>query len=211
MHEWRIFMKGLHFSKFKVVILVCFQILGESAACKDGAGATATSDPEDGGDGDISTMDPEPEVVNRGSQCNIRCLHSSLAVQVKPQIVDVGTQTERFEHCRSTRLASPEQSDDEWSFSDIINHSGDMSWSPGEEMLSEFSEEEPEELESLSDPNAIDKFIVCQRQLLSLFTACPACCRETQGHIMHPEATFIKVKQVMSYLSTVYEELNYSL
>lgn len=44
-------MKGLHFLKFKVVILVCFQILGESAASKDGAGATATSDPE--GDGDV--------------------------------------------------------------------------------------------------------------------------------------------------------------
>ena len=67
-------------------------------------------------------------------------------------MVDVGTQTERFEHRRSTPLASPEQSDDEWSFSNIINHSGDMSWSPGEEMLSESSEEEPEELESLSDP-----------------------------------------------------------
>lgn len=66
-------------------------------------------------------------------------------------MVDAGTQTERFEHRRSTPLASPEQSDDEWSFSDI-NHSGDMSWSPGEEMLSESSEEEPEELESLSDP-----------------------------------------------------------
>ncbi|XP_077069958.1 uncharacterized protein LOC143722443 [Siphateles boraxobius] len=70
-----------------------------------------------------------------------------------------------------------------------------MSWSPGEEMLSESSEEKPEELESLSDPNAVDKFIVCQRQLLSLFTVCPACCGETQGHIMHPEGTFIKVKQ----------------
>ncbi|CAL8282366.1 unnamed protein product [Gadus morhua 'NCC'] len=63
-----------------------------------------------------------------------------------------------------------------------------------EDMLSESSEEEPEELESLSDPNAVE-FIVCQRQLLSLFTVCPACCRETQGHIMHPEGIFIKVKQ----------------
>lgn len=78
MHEWGIFIKGLHFLKFKVVILVCFQILGESAASKDGAGATATSDPEDDGDGDISTMDPKPVVVHRGSQCNIRCLHRSL-------------------------------------------------------------------------------------------------------------------------------------
>lgn len=59
--------------------------------------------------------------------------------------------------------------------------------------------------------SAVDKFIVCQRQLLSLFTVCPTCCGETQGHIMHPEGTFIKVKQVMSYLSTVCEELNYSL
>ena len=66
-------------------------------------------------------------------------------------MVDVGTQTERFEIRRSSPLASPEQSDDEWSFSDI-NLSGDMSWIPEEHMLSETSEEEPEELESLSDP-----------------------------------------------------------
>ncbi|KAK0146749.1 hypothetical protein N1851_013956 [Merluccius polli] len=147
-------------------------ILGESAASKDGAGVTTTSEPEDDGDdgdGDISTMDPEP---------------------VKPQMVDMGTQTERFEIRRSTPLASPEQSDDEWSFSDI-NHSGDMSWIPEEDMSSESSEEEPEELESLM----CDKFIVCQRELLSLFTVCPACGGETQGHIMHPEGTSIKVKQ----------------
>lgn len=71
-------MKGLHFLKLKVVILVCFQILAESAASKEGAGATATSDPGDDGDGDISTMEPEQEVVHRGSQCSIRCLHRSL-------------------------------------------------------------------------------------------------------------------------------------
>ncbi|XP_062380815.1 uncharacterized protein LOC134068988 isoform X2 [Sardina pilchardus] len=56
-------------------------MLVESAASKDGAGATTTSEPEDDGDGDISTMDPEPVVVNRGSQCNIRCLHRSLGIQ----------------------------------------------------------------------------------------------------------------------------------
>ena len=65
-------------------------------------------------------------------------------------MADVGTQTERFAIRRSTPLASPEQSDDEWSCSDI-DHSGDMSWIPEEHMLSETSEEEPEELESLSD------------------------------------------------------------
>ncbi|CAL8398163.1 unnamed protein product [Boreogadus saida] len=52
-------------------------ILGESAASNDAAGATTTSEPEDG-DGDTSTMDPEPVVVHRGSQCNIRCFHRSL-------------------------------------------------------------------------------------------------------------------------------------
>ncbi|XP_056449488.1 zinc finger protein 34-like isoform X2 [Gadus chalcogrammus] len=53
-------------------------ILGESAASNDAAGATTTSEPEDDGDGDTSTMDPEPVVVHRGSQCNIRCFHRSL-------------------------------------------------------------------------------------------------------------------------------------
>lgn len=69
-------------------------------------------------------------------------------------MASVGTQTEGFEKRRSTPLASPEQSDDELSFSNI-NHFGDMSWSPEEEMLSESSEEEPPEeqlLESLNDP-----------------------------------------------------------
>ncbi|CAL8395006.1 unnamed protein product [Boreogadus saida] len=46
-------------------------ILGESAASKDGTRATTTSEPEDDGDGDIYTMDPERVVVHRGSQCNI--------------------------------------------------------------------------------------------------------------------------------------------
>ncbi|XP_056449492.1 zinc finger protein 271-like isoform X5 [Gadus chalcogrammus] len=53
-------------------------IVGESAASNDGAGATSTSEPEDDGVGDTSTMDPEPVVVHRGSQCKIRCFHSSL-------------------------------------------------------------------------------------------------------------------------------------
>jgi len=35
--------------------------------------------------------------------------------------------------------------------------------------------------------SANNKFIVCQKQLLSLFTVCPACCGETQELIMHPK------------------------
>ncbi|CAL8321745.1 unnamed protein product [Arctogadus glacialis] len=86
-------------------------MIWESAASKDGARATSTLEPEDDGDnGDASKIDPKPVVDHRGSQCNIRCFHRSLAVQVKPQMVDVGTQTERFEIRRSTPLASPEQS-----------------------------------------------------------------------------------------------------
>ena len=60
------------------MIVVCLQIVGESAAINDAAGATPTSEPEDDVDGDTSTMDPEPVVVHRGSQCKIRCFHRSL-------------------------------------------------------------------------------------------------------------------------------------
>lgn len=70
-------------------------------------------------------------------------------------MMSVGTQTEGLEKQRSTPLVRPEQRDDELSFSNVINHSGDMSWNPGEDMLCESSEEEPSGellLESLNDP-----------------------------------------------------------
>lgn len=78
-----------------------------------------------------------------------------VAVQVKPQMVSVGTQTDGYEKRTSTPLVSPEQSEDELSFSDVINHAADMSWNPEEDMLSESEEEEPSEeppVESLHDP-----------------------------------------------------------
>jgi len=48
--------------------------------------------------------------------------------------------------------------------------------------------------------SAADKFIVCQSQLMSLFTICPACSGETQGNVEKQEGTFVKIKQVRSYL-----------
>ena len=75
-----------------------------------------------------------------------------LAVQVKPEMVSVGTQTEWFEQQTSTPLASSVQSEDE-SSSDVMDHS-DLSWIPDEEISSETSDEEnPEEpiQESLND------------------------------------------------------------
>ncbi|KAF3841455.1 hypothetical protein F7725_007317 [Dissostichus mawsoni] len=37
---------------------------------------------------------------------------------------------------------------------------------------------------------------LCQSQLMSLFTICPACCGETQGYVEQQEGTYIKIKQV---------------
>ncbi|XP_058621768.1 uncharacterized protein LOC131533450 [Onychostoma macrolepis] len=76
-----------------------------------------------------------------------------------------------------------------------MDEHGDVSWIPEEEMRSDLSDEEPLQ-ESLPDLNAADKFIVCQSQLMSLFTICPVCCEETQGQIEKQEGTFVKIKQV---------------
>ena len=72
-------------------------------------------------------------------------------MQVKPELVSVGTQTERFER-QSTPLPSPVQSEDE-SFPDVTDRF-DLSWAPDKEMCSESSDEDnPEEpmQESLND------------------------------------------------------------
>ncbi|XP_010766756.1 uncharacterized protein [Notothenia coriiceps] len=151
---------------------------------------------------DAGLIDPEQEVVSQlvpqptsvlhcGSQCNLRPFHRSSAVQVQPRMVSVGCQTE-------SPLPSPAHSDDE-SSSVTMDHPGDMPWSPEEEMMSESSDEEPskEPLQRTNvDLNAADKFIVCQAQLMSLFTICPSCCGETQGNVEQQEGTYIKIKQV---------------
>ncbi|KAF3833164.1 hypothetical protein F7725_026829, partial [Dissostichus mawsoni] len=52
--------------------------------------------------------------------------------------------------------------------------------------VSESSDEEPskEPLQQTNfDLNDADKFIVCQSQLMSLFTICPACCGKTQDNV----------------------------
>ncbi|KAK1894703.1 3-phosphoinositide-dependent protein kinase 1, partial [Dissostichus eleginoides] len=107
-------------------------------------------------------------------------------------MVSVGCQTE-------SPLPSPPAHSDDESSSVSMDHPGDMPWSPEEEMMSESSDEEPskEPLQQTNfDLNAADKFIVCQSQLMSLFTICPACCGETQGYVEQQEGTYIKIKQV---------------
>ncbi|XDV25561.1 hypothetical protein PO909_029461, partial [Leuciscus waleckii] len=169
-------------------------ILAESAASNEGIAAPSTVDFED--TEGFSLHNTEQLVLHRGSQCNIKCLQRSSAVQVKPEMVSVGTQTEWFEQQTSTPLPSSVQSEDE-SSSDVMDHS-DLSWIPDEEMSSETSDEEnPEEpiQESLNDLNVADKFIVCLSQLMCLFTVCSVCCGETQGQIEYQEGTYIKIKQ----------------
>ncbi|KAJ4936467.1 hypothetical protein JOQ06_001059, partial [Pogonophryne albipinna] len=161
--------------------------LGDNGtACHEGTDSPTASN--------AGLIDPEQEVVSPlhcGSQCNLRPFHRSSAVQVQPRMVSVGCQTE-------SPLPSPAHSDDE-SSSVSMDHPGDMPWSPEEEMMSESSDGEPskEPLQRTNvDLNAADKFIVCQSQLMSLFTICPSCCGETQGNVEQQEGTYIKIKQV---------------
>ncbi|XP_077061940.1 uncharacterized protein LOC143714600 [Siphateles boraxobius] len=44
--------------------------------------------------------------------------------------------------------------------------------------------------------NGIDKFIVCQEELMCLFDICPACCERSDSSIVQQEGTFLKIKQV---------------
>ncbi|KAG1959839.1 hypothetical protein F2P79_005978 [Pimephales promelas] len=141
----------------------------------------------------FSPLAPQSSVLHCGSQCDLRPSHRSSAVQAQPKMVSVGTQTEMFKKPTSTPLPSPVHSDDESSV--FMDEPGDMPWFPEGEMRSDSSDEEPQQ-ESHPDLNAADKFIVCQSQLMSLFTICPACSGETQGNVEKQEGTFVKIKQV---------------
>jgi len=44
--------------------------------------------------------------------------------------------------------------------------------------------------------SAIDKFIVCQEELMCLFDICPVCCERSDRSIVQQEGTFLKIKQV---------------
>ncbi|KAK0130742.1 hypothetical protein N1851_033497 [Merluccius polli] len=132
----------------------------------------------------VDVNDPLPSTCDTGTQCNLKPRGRSHAVQVnlKPKMVSVGTQTQT-----STPLTSPEQTDDENDPSVI----SDSSWVPGGHM----SEDEEE--------FGIDKFIVCQEELMSLFALCPACCEKSDSSIVQQEGTFIKSRSVHHVATTV--------
>ncbi|KAK0133973.1 hypothetical protein N1851_030472 [Merluccius polli] len=76
-------------------------------------------------------------------------------------------------------LTSPEQTDDE----DDPSVISDSSWVPGGHMSEDEEELCEEEPSHTCDPhqNGIDKFIVCQEVLMSLFALCPACCEKSDS------------------------------
>ncbi|CAL8282634.1 unnamed protein product [Gadus morhua 'NCC'] len=117
----------------------------------------------------------------------------AVQVNLKSKMVSVGTQTS-FSPQTSTPLASPEQTvDDDDDNATVIS---DLSWVPEEPMDEEelFDEETP----YTCDPhhNCIDKFNVCQEELMGLFAICPACCERSDSSIVQQEGTFVKIKQV---------------
>ncbi|KAF3842820.1 hypothetical protein F7725_001669 [Dissostichus mawsoni] len=162
---------------------LCTTLGDNGTACHEGTDSPTASD--------AGLIDPEQEVVSPlvpqptsvlhcGSQCNLRPFHRSSGSTESP-------------------LPSPPAHSDDESSSVSMDHPGDMPCSPEEEMMSESSDEEPskEPLQQTNfDLNAADKFIVCQSQLMSLFTICPACCGETQGYVEQQEGTYIKIKQL---------------
>ncbi|KAK0155988.1 hypothetical protein N1851_001465 [Merluccius polli] len=124
----------------------------------------------------VDVNDPLPSTCDTGTQCNVKPCGRSHAVQVnlKPKMVSVRTQTQT-----STPLTSPEQTDDE----DDPSVISDSSWVPGGHMSEDEEELCEEEPSHTCDPhqNGIDKFIVCQEVLMSLFALCPACCEKSDS------------------------------
>lgn len=104
---------------------------------------------------------------------------------------DVGTQTRPLEDPCSTPLATTEQSDGD-SLSSHCQRPGVSTWSPGEDTLTSVSSDEE------SSDESPFKFVVCQSQLLSLFTMCPICSGETRGSVVHEVDSFIQIEQVCS-------------
>ncbi|KAK0139241.1 hypothetical protein N1851_024221 [Merluccius polli] len=124
----------------------------------------------------VDVNDPLPSTCDTGTQCNVKPRGRSHAVQVnlKPKMVSVGTQTQT-----PPPLTSPEQTDDE----DDPSVISDSSWVPGGHMSEDEEELCEEEPSHTCDPhqNGIDKFIVCQEVLMSLFALCPACCEKSDS------------------------------
>ncbi|KAK7877112.1 hypothetical protein WMY93_032192 [Mugilogobius chulae] len=144
------------------------------------------------------SSDPLPLTVDQALQCNIKVPYRSSGVQVQPKTRSVGTQTDEVKPLTSTPVKVCHYEDDKSSLTDFDSHQLDSSWSiEEEEMDSEISEEEVLE-EDCRDHRSADKFIVCEAQLLSLFSLCPTCCEETQGKIIRQEGTFIKIQQICS-------------
>ncbi|CAL8302994.1 unnamed protein product [Arctogadus glacialis] len=131
--------------------------------------------------------DPLPySTCDTGTQCILKPIGRSHAVQVnlKPKMVSMGTQT-------FTPLTSPDPTDGE----DDLSVISDASWVPGDQM-SEEDEVLWEEPSPTCDPhkNGIDKFIVCQEELMALFAICPACCEKSDSRIVQQEGTFVKIE-----------------
>ncbi|CAL8404564.1 unnamed protein product [Boreogadus saida] len=134
--------------------------------------------------------DPLPySTCDTGTQCILKPLGRSHTVQVnlKPKMVSMGTQT-------FTPLTSPDPTDRE----DDLSVISDASWVPGDQMSEEDEEVLCEEPTPTCDPhqNGIDKFIVCQEELMALFAICPACCEKSDSRIVQQEGTFVKIEQV---------------
>ncbi|KAK0142371.1 hypothetical protein N1851_019892 [Merluccius polli] len=120
----------------------------------------------------VDVNDPLPSTCDTGTH-TVQC-EAPWKVNLKPKMVSVGTQTQT-----SPPLTSPEQTDDE----DDPSVISDSSWVPGGHMSEDEEELCEEEPSHTCDPhqNGIDKFIVCQEVLMSLFALCPACCEKSDS------------------------------
>ncbi|KAK0146751.1 hypothetical protein N1851_013958 [Merluccius polli] len=154
----------------------------------------------------VDVNDPLPSTCDTGTQCNVKPRGRSHAVQVnlKPKMVSVGTQTQT-----SAPLTSPEQTDDE----DDPSVISDSSWVPGGHMSEDEEELCEEEPSHTCDPhqNGIDKFIVCQEVLMSLFALCPACCEKSDSRFcIHSRPYLIRKSEYLIKMSVHHVATNVS-
>ncbi|KAK0151764.1 hypothetical protein N1851_006865 [Merluccius polli] len=122
----------------------------------------------------VDVNDPLPSTCDTGTQCNVKPRGRSHG---EPEAQD--GQRGDTDPNSPPPLTSPEQTDDE----DDPSVISDSSWVPGGHMSEDEEELCEEEPSHTCDPhqNGIDKFIVCQEVLMSLFALCPACCEKSDS------------------------------
>ncbi|KAK0135162.1 hypothetical protein N1851_029012 [Merluccius polli] len=121
----------------------------------------------------VDVNDPLPSTCDTGTQCNVKPRGRSHAVQVnlKPKMVSVGTQTQTSPppHRPMMKMIRLSSAIHRGCLEDIC-----LRMRRNCVRRSHLTPVTPTK-------NGIDKFIVCQEVLMSLFALCPACCEKSDS------------------------------